>query len=95
MVEGLDVTIEDKYLILRDADFLREYGPAASVARLLESNLNKGNSVRTRRDLEDLGIKVAELEVVGSVKEYLERLRQGDEAVRAHYGALARICRKL
>ena len=48
MVEGLDISVEDKYGLLKEGDFLREYGPAGRVVVLLERNLRNGNGARTR-----------------------------------------------
>ena len=45
--------------------------------------------------LKDLGIEVEGVEIEDSVREYLDRLRQGDERVRTHYGKMAIMCRVL
>ncbi len=95
VVEGLDVTVKEKYVILRDVDFLREYGPVKGVVELLENNLRNRNGEKTRRDIIELGIPVDKLGVEGTVGEYLSRLKQGDEKVRTHYGKLALMCRVL
>jgi len=110
MIEGLDISVENRYEILRDEDFLREYGPARRVVELLETSLSNGNCARTRSALAELGIKVDELDTEGSVRAYLDGLNQErlirerlgpgkvnpkEEKFRIYYGKLALMCRVL
>ena len=110
MVEGLDISVEDRYGILRDESFLRDYGPAGRVVERLESNLKNGNRERTKRSLAELGIKVDSLDDKAIISAYLEglnqerltRMRVGSENVnpktekfRTHYGTMALMCRVL
>ena len=109
MVEGLDSSVESRYEILRDGDFLREYTRVREVVNLLEANLRKGNGSKTRSTLVGLGIKVDELDTEGIIAGYLEglnqerlnRIRLGgkvnpkEEKFGIYYSYLTMICRVL
>ncbi|GEM_PF-5151241 len=92
MVEGLDLSVESryellrgKYVLLRYPAFLEEYGPAWRVVELLERNLSNGNRERTRRGLAELGVKVDGLDDGAIISAYLYGLNR-ERLTRARLG---------
>jgi hypothetical protein len=81
-VEGLEASLEERYVILRDGSLKETYPAAKEVARILDNSIrnNTGNILGVFRILgvNDLG-------------EYLEKLRDRDERVVKHYSAIARV----
>jgi hypothetical protein len=88
MVEGLDSSVTDKYEVLRDGAFLREFGPVKEVVQEMINKIGNDGE-KLRKSLADLGIKVTQSDYDSGIQQYLERLQQGDRAVRNHYGSIA------
>jgi len=83
MVEGLELTVERRYGILRDRDFVEQYKDVVRVAKILDTSIRNGNSGNVLGAFKRLGVR--------GLGDYLEKLKDGDKNVRAYYFAIARV----
>ncbi len=88
MVEGLELTVEQKYTILTDPTFLQQYPGVKEIAKILDNSATNGNRSNILEVFRRLGTK--------DLGQYLEKLSQGDQQVATHYGVMYRMfARKL